>query len=58
MSGDLRNHISCDRTAVDKELHTARQGVDGRLDRLKRLVVWDRIRGPCEHHDTELHGRS
>ena len=44
-----------ERTAVDKELHTDRQGVDGGLDRIERLVVWDGIGGPREHHDPKLH---
>ena len=55
MSDKFEKPLDRQRTAVDEELHTSRHSVDGGLDRIERLVVRDRIGGPGEQHDTELH---
>ena len=52
----IREVLSCQRTTVDKKLRTSRHSVDSGLDHIERLVGWDGIRSPSEHHDTELHG--
>lgn len=58
MNEELGRSLNCERTTVDKELYTSWHSVDGCLDRIEGLIIWDGVRCPGEHHDAKLHSSS